>query len=220
MILYVSLDIGFMQEWDISTNAGIILSHLVQFPKWATILPYSETIKEDTLQNINKDEYYKNPFYLCYLKKIINDIPILPSSKSSITKYIKELEEKEMIEYIRKNSTPAIRLTQKGKSWGEFQYLTKTKEHIEVKEKNSFNLSRQSNYENLSKEYKEKLKIKCVGYSKKRQIPETEFEKFVAYHRSKGSKYINWLMAYVTWCNNYSKWNKTNEGENNGFYTG
>lgn len=216
MTFYVTLDIRYMDEWGLSLNAGVVLARLVELAKWADTMPF-ELFKKH--KDIDRNEYEKNPFYICYIQKISADVPILPTSKSQISRYLKELEEKGMIEYINKHNIPAIRLSDRGKMWGQWTYPKKNKAVFEEKDKKSFLLQRSCSYENLSKDYQDRLKATCMQLSKDKLIPSDEYEKFISHHCSKGSKYVNWFMAYNTWSRNYAKWN-ANDGEKDGIYTG
>lgn len=216
MTFYITLDVRFMNEWGLSLVSGILLARIVELEKWADILPFS-LLTRYVDKNISRDEYEKRPYYICYIKKIIHDVPILPTSKSSISRHLGELEEKGMIEYVGKNTIPAIRLTSKGKKWGEWEY-PKKENKFEEKDKASFLLRRKCSYENLGVEYKDRLKAVCEALSKSKQVPISEYEKFVAYHRSKGASYVNWYMAYVTWVKNYAKWNKDSDKNHSELY--
>ena len=75
-----------------------------------------------------------------------------------------------------------------------------------IKKSFSFSLGKNQTYENLSDNYKKKLKAYAVtkdgAYS---------FENFVDFHESKGSKFKNWSKAYNTWLRNIFEkgWGKT-----------
>ena len=66
----------------------------------------------------------------------------------------------------------------------------------------SFSLSKSSQYENLSEEYKELL----AGYATCKDGAYS-LDEFLDYHIAKGSKFKDWSRAYNTWINNAKKYN-------------
>lgn len=90
------------------------------------------------------------------------------------------------------------------------QYTENTTENTHILERSSaekqkseftFSLKKNSQYQNLSEEYKKKLKGYAVVKDGSYQL-----EKFINYHASKGSTFKNWSMAYNTWVGNASKY--------------
>jgi len=72
-----------------------------------------------------------------------------------------------------------------------------------AKQKNefSFSLKRTTQYENLTELYKQKLKGYAVTKDGAYQL-----DKFINFHRSKGTTFKNWSMAYNTWLGNAAKY--------------
>ena len=69
----------------------------------------------------------------------------------------------------------------------------------------SFSLSQSTQFENISKEYREKLK----GYAVTKDGAKS-FDEFLDFHIAKGSKFKDWSRAYNTWLNNSKKFNNYN----------
>ena len=74
----------------------------------------------------------------------------------------------------------------------------------------SFALKGQKSYENLSDEYRSALE----KYAKEKDGG-MSYEAFINYHGAKGSKFVNWKMAYNTWVANAKKWAKPTKSANN-----
>ncbi len=225
---FSTLDCVFVEKFDLSLKAAHLYSYFIEISLWADVLPYEKATRDNNVAKFDVDTYYKNPFYICYYSKILDDLSVFFRAKSSLSDACRELEKKGLIEYILKKSTPAIRLTNKVKNWNKIdddmleqnEEQEKTSPNVGEKEikkqerKNIFALKRKSLYENLSQEYKDKLKDECFKCCVTYNVPKSEYEKFVAFHRAKGNKFVNWLMAYVTWCHNYNKWNEPKENTN------
>ncbi len=72
---------------------------------------------------------------------------------------------------------------------------TKTKKEKINKKEFSFTLSKKSNFENLSKEYKKKLKAKCLLADGDHE----RYENFINTLEAKGYQYQNFYKAYLSW---------------------
>ena len=99
--------------------------------------------------------------------------------------------------------------------WQEEQEQEQEQEKVKEKEEEkvvvfSFSLTRETSYENLSLEYREKLKeeIEKLNLS-------LSFIDFVDSLVAKGYKYKNFLMAYKTWCK--KDFNTSKKTTNNSF---
>ncbi|MFW9627663.1 MAG: hypothetical protein ACMV1K_13135 [Sulfurospirillum sp.] len=194
-----------MLEWDLSFKAGILLSKMAELSSWATPI---------TIEN--------EVYYMLFRKKIQSELPLLGKNFSSISKTISELESKSLIESIQKNSTPAYRLSAKGKQWltasinandGESSNDNNSEISPEKKAKFTFDLKMKRGYSLLSQEYKENLEYVCQEYAKNSNIPADEFGAFVDWHSAKGTLHQDWSKAFKYWCTMYKKRNRTNGGE-------
>ena len=82
---------------------------------------------------------------------------------------------------------------------------TDNKPDIRKSRKFSFSLPKSTQFENTSKEYREKLK----GYAVTKDGAKS-FDEFLDFHIAKGSKFKDWSRAYNTWLNNSKKFNNYN----------
>jgi len=89
------------------------------------------------------------------------------------------------------------------KNCNNTETTTETTTDIEPKQKNefSFSLKRNTQYENLTEQYKQKLRGYAVTKDGAYQL-----DKFLNHHVSKGTTYKNWSMAYNTWLSNAAKY--------------
>ncbi len=180
-------------EWDLSLKAAVLLSQMSILHSWAKPVVYD-------------DETY----FMLFRAKIAKELPILGKSKATISSYIRELEDKELIESIDKNSTPAYRLTSKGNEWtsdstntdeGENQKEEEIAPEKEKKRKRPyFSLSKPTIYEDLSEEYKKNLVEACKIRAEKEGLDLSEVGEFVNWHASKGTLFKDWSRGFVTWC--------------------
>lgn len=196
---YGVVDFDFYKKHQISKNALFLMIELETLSTWARAV----VVKDE--ENKTEEVYY----YLT-ISKILEDIPML-SSKASISRALGELEEKEIIESVNKNTNyPAYRLTEKGKEWGNFTGETKTEEKNPKTKNKKLTLPHSTRLENLSEEYKKELQEECFAYSQKNEIDyEETFQAFVNWHKARGTRFVNWLSVYHTWCNKAIKDKKT-----------
>ncbi|WP_373069856.1 hypothetical protein [Sulfurimonas sp.] len=80
---------------------------------------------------------------------------------------------------------------------------TKDKSKKNIKKDFTFSLTKTSQFENISKEYQEKLKAYAVT-----KDGAYNFEKFLDHHIAKGSTFKDWSRAYNTWISNSIKFDK------------
>lgn len=173
-----------------------------------------------TVVEINgKSEVY----YRLYISKILSDLPVL-GSKSSVSRCITELEEKGIIESINKRSAPAYRLTELGLSWKRKPQSVandgKT-EASKARRKDYFHLSRETQYRNLTEEYKRKLHAEMTKLCNEHKIPNAEINQFIFKKDSQGDKHLNWKSAFRYWIGNKLKWDQQrldSEENKNGLY--
>lgn len=180
-------------EWNLSFKAAALLSQMSVLSSWAK--PVSK----------NGEVYY-----ILYRKKILKELPTLGRSVATISKYIKELEDKGLIESINKNIDPAYRLSEKGKEWVSSTNEVKKNENSQKDEEFTFDLKKKSSYDQLSEEYLFYLSVCCKNYAKEVNIPEDEYESFIDYYAARGTLYKNWGKAFKSWCHKYKKDNPKN----------
>lgn len=193
-------------EWGLSVKASLLMSKMADLSSWAVPVVLKEA----------KEEIY----YLLYRAKIEEELPLLGTLRT-ITRILAELEDKEIIESILKNSTPAYRLTAKGKTWLSDSKKANGGENEKERKKGYFELSYKTQYTKLKDKYKDDLKLSCEQHAKQNKIPVEQFEDFIVNAQAKGVPYKDWGKGFIHWCNNWKKWNvkKTNIGDfysNNG----
>jgi len=96
----------------------------------------------------------------------------------------------------------------KNKSLTETNTETTTENKKILKKEFSFSLNQNTQYENLSIEYKDKLKAYAVT-----KDGAFNFDKFLDNHIAKGSRFKDWSRAYNTWLGNSQKFNKINPAD-------
>jgi len=187
-----------MVEWDLSVKAGLLMCVMTTLSSWATPVVQGSEV-----------------YYILYRDKIIVDIPLIGKSRTTISKFLKELKEKDLIEVVNENFTPAYRLTSKGREWlsdrknsnsGEISPVKKTKKEL--------SLSSEMALEDVGEEYQKLLHLKCYEYCKENNIRYEEMLAFASWHIAKGTLYKNWYRAFIVWCSRdrKSKIRKTNVG--------
>lgn len=196
-----------MVEWKLSFKAGALMSQMANLSSWATPITSESGV-----------------YYTLYRQKIKEELPVLGLNNETISKYIQELETKNLIESINKNTIPSYRLSAKGKEWVSSTLKSNGGEKCDKEESEispvkkeekvtafTFTLSRNKSFDNLPQEYKEKLKMACHTYAGEEGIPTVEYETFADWHSAKGSEFKNWGSAFKNWCKKYTKYTKTNE---------
>jgi len=182
-------------EWDLSLRACCGMSKFVDLSTWATPVIVESKV-----------------YYILYRSKLLEEIPIVGKSLSVASKIIKELEEKEIIESINKSTTPAYRLTDKGLEWVSDTKKEKTKgaekKDSSKKEKFTFRLKRELEFDDLSREYTDFLKAGCEIYAKENGISQIEYTDFVNQKKSVGKAHKDWASAFKTWCSNAKKFHR------------
>lgn len=151
------------------------------------------------------------------LKKLVDiGIVIKKIDMSRVTRYSIDLEKLyELLEGLYVNAERAVGKVQKGSIYQPKGQIDNSIIKTEItrdnqREKNikkdfSFTLQQTSQYENLSQEYKTKLR----GYAATKDGAYS-FDNFLDYHMAKGTKFKDWSRAYNTWINNSIKFNKFN----------
>lgn len=169
-----------------------------QFPFFSTstIKRIIKNLKEKELlivDNFNKDSRNKTNWYAINYTKFD---ALMDSSDVTDA-----LGQSEPMDKVNLNQSDRVNLTQciKVKSLTETTTENST-EKKNIKKDFSFSLKLNIQFENLSEEYKSKLKAYAVtkdgSYS---------FEDFLNYHIAKGSKFKDWSRAYNTWLSNSAK---------------
>lgn len=182
-----------MVEWGLSIKAGILMCKMVTLSSWATGVKVDEDI-----------------YYVLYRSKIKEELPILGNSVTTVTKYLAELIDKDLIDRVNENSEPAYKLTCKGKEWLSTTPKANDAEiSPEKKQKDPLSLGVEMKIEDVDDEYKEKLHLKCYEYCQENGIKVSELKAFANWHMAKGTKYINWYRAFITWCSRDTKNKKT-----------
>jgi len=189
-----------MVEWDLSVKASILMCGMVSLSSWATAQTYDNEV-----------------YYVLYRSKIMAMFPVLGKSMPTISKYIAELESKDLIESTNKNFQPAYRLTAKGKEWVGINKNPNGAEISPEKEnKKPMSLAHEVPLEDVGEEYQKLLETKCYEYCKTNNIRFEEMKAFSSWHIAKGTTYKNWYQAFVNWCNrDTTKKKNSNVGEKN-----
>ena len=202
MTYNIAINQVMMMKWDLSFKACAILHKMVDLSSWA------DAIHVD-----------KKTYYVLYRNKMLDELPCIGTSLSTVSKYIQELEQKKIIESVNKSTVPAYRLTTKGRQWISDTKNEKTndgenKDEIVKPKKFTFRLTKDTEYPNLTLEYQENLKKGALVYAAAKAIPEIEYENFLNFKKSGGKKHKDWASAFKTWCSNYHKWNKEDQNKN------
>jgi len=188
-------------EWNLTFKACALFAKMVDLATWATAVTTDD------------GEVY----YILYRTKMHEELPCLGSSVTTISKYIKELEDKKLIESIQKKTRPAYRLTAKGKEWVSEKTNTNVGENKKSKKKEispekekedgkfTFNLKKKSEYINLSTLYKENLRLACQVYAEKEKIDLEEVGYFIDWHSSKGTLFKDWGAGFKSWCRKHKE---------------
>ena len=195
------LNLEKINEWDLSKTTCFVMGVFADLESWA--------IKYKTNNGENDDFYY-----LLYRNKILTDLPFL-GSKSSISRSIKELEDKGIIKSINKHSNPAYCLTEKGLTWKRNSTSSEpTQKQITPKTKKStLSLTKKQRFDDAPLEYQKLVYQKANEHCKANNIDTNEVQKCIDWHVSKGNTFVNWLSAFRTWCRNLKKYNP-NDGDN------
>jgi len=184
------LNLEKINEWDLNKTTCFVMGVFADLESWA--IKYKSNDGEC-------DDFY----YLLYRNKILTDLPFL-GSVSSISRSIKELEDKGIIKSINKNSNPAYCLTEKGFEWKRVSSPSqnqKKKESIQKpKKKNRYSLSKKIRFDNTSDEYQKLIMEYSLAYCDKVGLDRGEYYKFVDWHVSKATLFANWTSAFRNWC--------------------
>ena len=201
--IYANQEMGRIEK--ISGNAIIVFEAMKQL----MALTYIEII-------IINDERY----YLIFNNLILENIPLFIKSKRTLSRAISELKDSDLIKYNENSNYPAYALTDKAIS-----YITRfvptdggkvsLDENKKKKKQPLFNLSKPMMVSDLKKEYYLLLQQHCFTMCDKQNVPHDEFGRFIDYHSSKGTKFLNYIRAFSTWLRNYKKWNKNPNGADN-----
>jgi len=190
-----------VNEWKLKLRTIHVMHVFANLENWAT------PCKSDNIDD-------KNMYYLLYREKILSELPFL-GSISTISRCIKELEEKDIIKSINKNTAPAYCLTAKGLEWknkmksekmpnvGEM-VGSKSKQKNKIERKiHPFSLSKKCMLDECSNEYLEQLQNAAYKKCDEKKIPHVEYNRFVKYYLKVDRQYRNWLLAFSDWCENY-----------------
>jgi len=151
-------------------------------------------------------------YTVLYHKMILDQIPLYISSKRTLSRAISELKDAGLIKYNDNNMQPAYTFTDKAIS-----YITSNTtamgsislEKNKIRKKPLFELNKPTKMSELKTEYFKLLKKHCISMCEKDNIDTEEFDKFVDYHGSKGTKFTNYIRAFGTWIRNHKKFNST-----------
>lgn len=187
-------------EWDLSKTTIFIMGAFADLESWA--IKYKSNDAEN-------DDFY----YLLYRSKILKDLPFLGSA-SSVSRGIKELEDKGIIKSINKHSNPAYCLTEKGMTWkrkpdGGEKTPPSPKHKTPPKTKSKFSLGKKSRFDATSDEYRALIQQECLKYCSDNNASTEEFNSFIDWHVSKGSVFVNWLSAFRNWVRKANKINSS-----------
>lgn len=186
-------------EWGLNKNEASLLDFMCTLSSWANI------------SIVDGKKYF-----LLYIDKILNELPIL-GSRSSVSRALNGLEKKDLVESINKRSRPSYRVTEKGKEW-----VQKPSKDIETakranKKKNfSFDLGKPTKFADLSDEYEKYLKLAAEKYLNENNIHCTTFRQFRHYYLAKGTKYSNWSPVFKEWV--FVAQTKEKNDDSNGLY--
>lgn len=90
-------------EWGLNANQGALFDLLNQSASWA---------KEIVIEGV--------VYYWVSRNEVIKELPLFYSKSDTVYRHFKDLSEKGLIEYKKLDSKDLIRLTEKGKTWNEF----------------------------------------------------------------------------------------------------
>jgi len=184
-------------EWNLSLKESVVMSKMVDLSTWATAV-YHE----------------KKVYYVLYRSKLWEEIPLLGKNEKSAGFVLQYLEEKGLIESINKFTTPAFRITDKGREWTSTKVSTALidKENKKTNggenKRFTFRLEEELEYDDLEDKYKRFLEHWCKEYALKYKVSEDEFEGFVSQKKSIGKAHKDWSAGFESWCFNLKKLNK------------
>ena len=197
MTWWMCTNLKKVNEWKLKQRTILVMGIFADLENWAT--PHKSN---DVTDN--------NIYYLLYREKIHVELPFL-GSISTISRSIKELEDKGIIKSINKNTTPAYCLTEKGLTWKRRANISSN--DGDSKPKNTtpkqshkspikMALGKKVAIGDLGKEYVALLYTSCMKMGLEKGIinPREEFDKFIEHHSKMGNKFANWLAAFSTWC--------------------
>jgi len=155
--------------------------------------------------------------HVLYHNMILNQIPLFIKSKRTLGNAISELKNAGLIEYNENNMQPAYAFS--NKAMGYITSFTKAnvgevdaQENKIQKKKPLFDLSKKTTIANLKPTYLELLKTHSMKMCENQKVPFEEYERFIDYHASNGSSFVNYLRAFSLWIRNYKKWNQKPNG--------
>lgn len=188
------------KEWDLSLRTSLAMCKFVDLSSWAQAL------------HVDGKTYY-----IFYRSKLLEEVPLVGTSLPTASKIIKELEEKEIIESTHKATTPAYRLTDKGREWiSDTPYSKPNDGEISndgEKEQFTFRLKRELEYDDLTDEYKKYLKTGSLKYAKEQDLAASEYDDFINFKKSDGVSHKNWASAFKRWCSNARKYGRAGKGD-------
>lgn len=193
-------------EWGLSMRACFGMCKFVDLASWA-----------DAVIVDNKT------YYVLYRSKLLAEIPIVGKGLNVASKIIKELEDKEIIESVNKSTSPAYRLTDKGREWIGDTVSAPPSEKANVAEpkKFSFRLKSELEFDDLTPQYVGYLKEGCADYAKANGFKASEYDDFINQKRSVGKAHKDWAAAFKTWCSNSNKFSKSSSkqsGSSGGYF--
>ena len=120
-------------EWKINATQGILFSLLYEANNWAV---------EEIIEN--------KTYYFVSRNLIMEELPMFFEKSDTVYRNLKILQEKGLIEYIKKGKKDLIRITAKGKSWNFIKQKDNSEKNPsfdESSEKNPRNLGKKSEKE-------------------------------------------------------------------------
>jgi len=204
-----------VNEWKLQLRTIHVMGIFADLESWAT--PHKSN-------DVNDDNIY----YLLYREKILAELPFL-GSVSTISRSIKELEDKGIVKCINKNTTPAYCLTEKGLSWKRKPEIKKNANDSESKspklivpkdkKSHKFQLTKKTALVDLPDGYIERdLYTACLEVAQRQGIVngKLEYEKFIEHNSMIGGTWVNWLSAFSSWCRKHKELQKNQNGGDDG----
>jgi len=193
--LYINQEMGRKEE--ISGNATLVFEAMKQLM----------ALKYIDITYVGDERYT-----VLYHKMLLEQVPLFITSKRTLSRAISELKEADLIKYNGNNMLPAYTFTDKGISYitrngatgGSDTPLSKNK----IRKKPLFELSKLTRVSDLKPEYFKLLRTHCIALCEKDTIPLEEFDKFIDYHGSKGTKFTNYIRAFGSWIRKHKEFNK------------
>ncbi|MFH0710150.1 MAG: hypothetical protein V2A75_08090 [Pseudomonadota bacterium] len=212
MTFAMCINLQKVNEWKLRLRTIPVMGVFADLESWAT---------RHKSNDVNDDNIY----YLLYREKILAELPFL-GSVSTISRSIKELEDKGIIKCINKNTTPAYCLTEKGISWKRKPEIKKNANDGESKppkltapkdkKPHKFQFTKKTALVDLPAGYIEHdLYTACLEAAQRLGVVNgrLEYEKFIEHNSMIGGAWVNWLSAFSSWCRKHKELQKNQNGD-------